>query len=509
MTEALSSLALVVYYVVLATLALYGLHRLGLLVLFLRARRRLAKDLPTIPEDDLPSVTVQLPIFNELYVAERLIDAVCDLDYPRDRLEIQVLDDSTDDTREVVAAAVERQRQRGIDIHHVRRADRRGFKAGALAHGLESARGELLAVFDADFVPRADFLRRTVGGFADPRVGMVQARWEHLNRSFSLLTRIQAIFLDGHFAIEHLARAGSGRFFNFNGTAGVWRRRAIEESGGWTQDTLTEDLDLSYRAQLAGWRFVFLPTVTAPAELPVDVYGFKRQQYRWAKGSIQTARKLLGRLLRAPVGWRVKLEGVVHLTNNAAYLLMILLSLLVFPAMVVRHNRDLHWLTTLDVALFSVATVPIGLFYLASQLAVRPRRPGGALHLVSLMALGIGLSVNNCRAVVAGLFEEGGTFERTPKYRIESRRDAWHRKRYRARRDVSYGVEGLLALYFAAALYFSWQLEMWASLPFLFLFFQGYTYVFALSVSRHLALRRLDRRAPPPDRSPLPALPEH
>ena len=323
---------------------------------------------------------------------------------------------------------------------------------------------------------------------------MVQARWDHLNRGYSLLTRIQAILLDGHFAIEHAARADAQRFFNFNGTAGIWRKEAIEQSGGWTQDTLTEDLDLSYRAQLAGWKFRFLPDVTVPAELPVDIQGFKRQQYRWAKGSIQTARKLLRRVLTSPVPMATKLEATVHLTNNAAYLMMILLSLLVFPAMVVRHNRELHWLTWLDFALFGAATLTVLLFYVVSQLAIRPRRPKQTVHLLSLMALGIGLSVNNCRAVLSGLVEDGGTFERTPKYSIESRGDRWTDKKYRIGWDASYVLEGLLAAYLAVGLYFSWELALWRSAFFLALFFLGYSYIFALSMTR--LLRRTTRARP-------------
>ena len=296
------------YYSILGVLALYGVHRLVLVVLYARHRRRGAPR-PPAPEE-WPRVTVQLPLYNELYVARRLIDAVCRLDYPRDRLEIQVLDDSTDETAEIVRAEVARRRAAGFAIHHLRRAERTGFKAGALAAGLERTGGELIAVFDADFVPGPEFLKAAVPYFADPRVGMVQGRWEHLNRDYSLLTRVQALLLDGHFVIEHAARNRAGCFFNFNGTAGVWRRAAIAAAGGWRHDTLTEDLDLSYRAQLAGWRFVYLPDLSVPAELPVDVGGFKSQQYRWAKGSIQTARKLLGRVLAAPLPLRVKARGL-------------------------------------------------------------------------------------------------------------------------------------------------------------------------------------------------------
>jgi cellulose synthase/poly-beta-1,6-N-acetylglucosamine synthase-like glycosyltransferase len=308
MNPAAAQSLLVIYYLVLGVLFVYGLHRLLLVALYYRSRERLAGTKPAL--DEWPMVTVQLPLYNEKYVAQRLIDAVCRFDYPRKRLEIQVLDDSTDNTRELVAQHVAHYREQGFQITHIHRSDRAGFKAGALKAGLDRARGNFLAVFDADFTPEPSFLKETLPSFAESDVGMVQARWGHLNRGYSLLTRVQAIFLDGHFAIEHAARNGSGRFFNFNGTAGVWRRQAILDAGGWHHDTLTEDLDLSYRAQLAGWRFVFLPHTLAPAELPVDVNAFKRQQHRWAKGSVQTARKLLGPLLRASLPLKGQAGGL-------------------------------------------------------------------------------------------------------------------------------------------------------------------------------------------------------
>ncbi len=426
-----------------------------------------------------------------------------DRDYPRDRLEIQVLDDSTDETREIVARQVEHYRRQGLPIRHLHRTDRSGFKAGALAAGQAEASGELVAVFDADFVPPADFLRRTVPHFHDPEIGMVQARWEHINRHYSLLTRIQAIFLDGHFIIEHAARNRGGRYFNFNGTAGVWRRRAIDDAGGWQHDTLTEDLDLSYRAQLAGWKFRFLSDVTAPAELPVEINAFKRQQFRWAKGSLQTARKLLWRLLRSPIPLRVKAESFVHLTNNISYLLMVALSILVFPAMLIRRGDDVHLLLLVDLPLFVAATISVLVFYLASQRERGRGRGWGwsreMLFLPALMGVGIGLAINNSRAVVSGVLRRGGVFERTPKYRIEQRRDGWRGKRYRVAQDSAVLVEGLLAVYFAVCFAVAIRLHMWPSLPFLYLFLQGYTYMFLLSV---LPARRPRRGFSPPALEP-------
>ncbi|HEX6201405.1 MAG TPA: glycosyltransferase, partial [Thermoanaerobaculia bacterium] len=461
------------------------------------ARRPLRRRAHGAPprEADLPTVTVQLPLYNELYVARRLIDAVCRLDWPREKLEVQVLDDSTDETVEVAAAAVAHHRAQGVRVEHLRRADRTGFKAGALAAGAARAGGELVAVFDADFVPGPDFLRRVVPSFADPAVGMVQARWEHLNRDASLLTRVQATLLDGHFVVEHTARHRGGCFFNFNGTAGVWRRRAIEDAGGWQHDTLTEDLDLSYRAQLAGWRFVYLPEVTVPAELPVDVAGFKSQQARWAQGAMQTGRKLLGRILAAPLPWRVRAEAAVHLTNNVAYPLMVALSLLLFPAMVLRRGSAVPILLAVDLPLFLAATASVVAFYLAAQAGAGHGGWRALLHLPALMATGIGLSASNAGAVLTGLVRPGGTFVRTPKHALAAgeRPSAagWATRRYRSPRGRSVLLEGALAAYLALCIGLALAWGMWASLPFLWLFFQGYAFVFWLSVAPEgLAWRR-------------------
>src|SRR5712691_5770650 len=308
------TLILAAYFFVLIILAVYGWHRYYLVFLYMRNRDREPRPGPQL--DPLPVVTVQLPLYNEMYVADRLIDAVCRIEYPRELLEIQVLDDSTDETRSIAELAVRRFAAQGIDIKYFHRTARTGYKAGALEAGLKVARGEFIGIFDADFIPTPDFLTRLIPHFRDPKIGMVQARWGHINEDYSLLTKIQAILLDGHFILEHGGRNRGGRFFNFNGTAGVWRRTAIEEAGGWQHDTLTEDLDLSYRAQLAGWEFVFVPGLIAPAEVPVEMNAFKSQQHRWAKGSIQTCRKLLPRILRSNLPWGVKAEAFFHLTAN-------------------------------------------------------------------------------------------------------------------------------------------------------------------------------------------------
>ncbi|HTQ80806.1 MAG TPA: glycosyltransferase [Thermoanaerobaculia bacterium] len=475
-----TSVLLALYYLILAVLAFYGVHRLALVILYLRTRG----NRPAKPADpaEWPIVTVQLPLYNEMYVAERLIEAVCGLDYPKDRLEIQVLDDSTDETTKIVADLVATKRRAGFDIHHLHRSDRTGFKAGALKAGLLQARGDLLAIFDADFVPQSSFLKTAIPYFADPGLGMVQGSWAHINRAYSLLTRAEAILLDGHFWIEHTARNRSGCFFNFNGTAGVWRRAAIESAGGWEHDTLTEDLDLSYRAQLKGWRFLYLPELAVPSELPVDINGFKSQQYRWAKGSVQTGRKLLGRLLASDLPWKVKFEAFVHLTNNSSYLLTVFVALLIFPAMILRRGSSWSALLLIDLPLFLGATLSVLFFYFMSQVASGRGWVKGLRHLPAVTAIGIGLSVNNARAVISGLLYRGGTFHRTPKYKIEQRGQDWLSKRYRSVSDPTCFLEGLLALYFAACCVYAFSRGMWMSLPFLYLFVQGYAYMFLLSV---------------------------
>jgi len=395
-----------------------------------------------------PVVTVQLPLYNEPEVAERLIDAACALDWPHDRLEIQVLDDSTDDTPARVAARVAAWRARGVDIVHLRRDERRGYKAGALAHGLARARGELVLVLDADFLPRPELLRRACPGFADARVAVVQLRWAHLNRTASALTEAQALMLDGHFGVEQRARHAAGLWFNFNGTAGLWRRAAIDDAGGWSADTLTEDLDLSYRAQLAGWRFVYLDGEVVPAELPVTMAAFLGQQFRWAKGSVQCARKLLGRALRAPAPRRLRFEALLHLSSNFAYPLSlglaVLLGTLALPPVALRA-RGAFELLAVATPLFAAATLAYAAYYLVAQRGVRT--PLAALLRVPLvMAVGLGLSVNQTRAVLAGLVGEAGEFVRTPKTGSVGRaRPARARGAPRRRRGL---VEAALALFF-------------------------------------------------------------
>ena len=466
---------IIAYVAVLLVLSVYGSHRYYMAYLYYRHKFRLPT--PQRRFESLPRVTVQLPIFNEMYVVKRLIGAVCALDYPRHLLEIQVLDDSTDETADIASACVARWREQGVDIRYVHRADRMGFKAGALENGLHLAKGEFVAVFDADFVPERDFLRRTVHFFTDPEVGMVQVRWEHINREYSALTQCQGILLDGHFVIEHTARNRSGAFFNFNGTAGVWRRQTITSAGGWQHDTLTEDLDLSYRAQLAGWRFVFLPQVTAPAEIPVEMNAFKSQQHRWAKGSIQTALKLLPRIFRAPLPWHVKREAFFHLTANFAYLLMIPLALLMPISVMVRVGHGWFEVLLLDIPFFAAATASVCSFYFASQREIGMTVWQRLRYMPYLMALGIGLSVNNSRAVVEALLGQQSGFTRTPKHGVQRPGEPVTRKRYRAAVTLQPIVELGLAAYMSYGILFVLDRGVYYSLPFLFLFQAGFGYV--------------------------------
>src|SRR6186713_1056203 len=422
------TLILAAYFFVLIVLAIYGWHRYYLVYLYMRNRGNGAKPGPAL--DPLPVVTIQLPLYNEMYVADRLIEAVCRIEYPREKLEIQVLDDSTDETRGIAELAVRRFATEGIDIKYLHRTDRTGYKAGALEAGLRTARGEFVAIFDADFIPTSDFLSRLMPHFSDAKVAMVQARWGHINQDYSLLTKIQSILLDGHFVLEHGGRNRAGLFFNFNGTAGIWRRAAIADAGGWQHDTLTEDLDLSYRAQLRGWRFVFVSGLIAPAEVPVEMNAFKSQQHRWAKGSIQTCRKLLPDILRSNISVREKAEAFFHLTANFNYLLMIVLSILMFPAMIVRYSMGWTEMLLIDVPLFAAATLSVFNFYLFSQREAYPDWRSRVKYLPMVMAIGIGLAVNNAKAVLEALFGEPGEFTRTPKYGIEKRADDWHQKKY-------------------------------------------------------------------------------
>ncbi len=475
------TLILGAYFFILSILAVYGWHRYYLVYLYMKHKgREVVK--PAVPAE-WPDVTIQLPLYNEMYVVDRLLQAICRMDYPRERLEIQVLDDSTDETQEIARLAVQRYAAQGFDIQYLHRDDRTGFKAGALDAGLKVARGRFVAIFDADFVPKPDFLKRTVPYFAEPQVAMVQARWTHLNGDYSLLTKVQSILLDAHFVLEHGGRNRSGRFFNFNGTAGIWRPEAIASGGGWQHDTLTEDLDLSYRTQLEGWQFVFLPDVEAPAEVPVEMNAFKSQQHRWAKGSIQTCLKLLPRILQSNMPLPVKVEAFFHLTANFNYLLMVLLSVLIFPSMIIRYNMGWYEMLLVDVPLFFAATASIANFYIVSQRELYPDWKTRLKYLPFLMSIGIGLAVNNTRAVVEALLDKQSEFARTPKYGVvRGDSDDWTTKKYRQSVAVQPIIEVALGLYFTWTVFYALANQIYATVPFLMLFQIGFLYTGVLSV---------------------------
>jgi cellulose synthase/poly-beta-1,6-N-acetylglucosamine synthase-like glycosyltransferase len=450
-------------------------------MLYLKHRKNAPKPLRHFEDEELPTITIQLPTFNEMYVVERLLEGVARIDYPKDKLHLQVLDDSTDETTQIARAKVDELCERGFDAEYVHRVDRTGYKAGALENGLKTAKGELVMVFDADFVPEPNIIRKMIDHFTDPKVGMVQARWGHINREYSVLTKCQSMMLDGHFVIEHIARNRSGRFFNFNGTAGIWRKQTISDAGGWQHDTVTEDMDLSFRAQIKGWRFVYVPEALAPAELPCEMNSFKTQQFRWAKGSAQTTKKLLGLVLKADIPWRVKMEVLFHLTNNFAYLFLVLLAMLQLPNMLIRRHMDHPELLLLDVPLFAATCGSICVFYLVTHRALYDNLWDAIKRLPLMMALGIGLSVNNARAVLEGLFGKDLEFVRTPKHGVSGKRDDWKKKKYKASFPVHSLVELGFGLYFVVTIALAVITGSWITIPFLVLFMIGFLYVGTLS----------------------------
>ncbi len=474
------------YILVLIALAGYGCHRLTIVYLYLKHARN--KPVPKELFAELPLVTVQLPVFNEMHVVDRLLDSVAALDYPQDKLQIQVLDDSTDQTVEICRAGVERLRARGFDAEHIHRTDRTGFKAGALENGTRFAKGELLFILDADFVPYPDVLQKTVHYFTDGKIGMIQTRWGHLNRTYNVLTRIQAMFLDGHLELEQTARNRSGRFFTFNGTGGIWRKSCITDAGGWEHDTLTEDMDLSYRAQLKGWRFIFLNDVETPAELPVDMDGFKSQQHRWTKGSIQVCKKVLPAIWKSKVPLFIKLEATAHLTSNFAYLLLICLCFLIYPNQ--QFQPDFGPLTyyIVNIPIFFFASVSVILFYLVSQKALRPDSWWREIpYLPLLLALGIGMSVNNAKAVIEALCNHQTAFIRTPKYGIgQVKRQDWKKSSYKAMKTLTPFVELLFGLFFLFIVIEAAMNGRWSSAILLLPFPIGFFYTSLSSLARML-----------------------
>jgi cellulose synthase/poly-beta-1,6-N-acetylglucosamine synthase-like glycosyltransferase len=490
--DAFDITVLIIYFSLLIFLSIYGGYRIKQVIDFWRYRKLVPKPKAFFKDEDLPFVTVQLPLFNEMYVVERLVEAVSKIDYPRDKFEIQILDDSTDETVKIAEATVEKYKQLGFDIHYIHRTDRTGFKAGALANGNKTAKGELLAIFDADFLPKPDFLRKLVHYFTDPMVGCAQMRWSHINGNYNLLTRLQTIMLDGHFVVEQTVRNRTGGFFNFNGTAGIWRRRTIETSGGWQHDTLTEDTDLSFRAQLMGWKFVYLLDEDAPSEIPVEINAFKAQQRRWAKGVMQVGIKLYRRIWAAHLPLRVKIEMFFRLTGNISYPLMIIVSLLQFPLLLVRYNQGFYHLMIFDVPLLFFSTVSVILFYGTAVWYLDERPTLRLLHLPIVMSLGIGLAFSNARAVIEAIIGHQTEFVRTPKYNVEETKDeTWKKKKYKRKRGWLPLLELGFSIYFLLAILYAIRFHLFGTVPFLFLFCYGYGYMGIMSILQTMGGQKL------------------
>lgn len=486
---------LVPYFLMLGILAIYGAHRFAIILRYLKSKKRI----PYEPEQrfaQLPPVTIQLPLFNERNVVDQLLESVLKIRYPRELLEIQVLDDSTDETHPYTEALVARLKAQGHPVDYIHRTNREGFKAGALQEGMERARGEFMAVFDADFIPPEDYLEKTIHFFADPKVGVVQTRWTYLNRDHSLLTEVQALMLDGHFALEHVARSGTGLFFNFNGTAGILRRAMIEDAGGWEHDTLTEDSDLSYRAQLKGWKFVYLPWIECPSELPVDTYGFQVQQQRWAKGLTQVALKLLPRILHAPVGWREKLEAWFHLTPNISYPMMVFVSALMLPVMMVRFYIGWQQMLVVDVPLIICSFWSVVSFYLLAERELYPDKWKRAILILPfLLAMGVALTISNTKAVIEALLGKPSSFVRTPKYAPKAGQGQTAVAYKRKSGWLPFAEIGM-GLFFLGMVGYCIEVMNFFALPFLSIFVCGYMWAgFSTLWQEYQAKMRFEREA--------------
>jgi len=476
----MEDIVLIGYFLSLTILFIFGLH--GFIMMYYHHKYRDVSHKQKKEIDTTSSVTIQLPLYNEIYVVERLIDSVCEIDYPKDKMEIQVLDDSTDETINVVAKKVKEKFDLGFDIKHVRRQSREGFKAGALKEAMKSAKGDYIAIFDADFLPHKDFLKKTLSFFADEKVGMVQTRWEHLNGDYSILTKAQALALDGHFVIEQTVRNKAGFFINFNGTGGVWRKKCIEEAGNWHSDTLTEDLDLSYRAQLIGWRFVFLKDFTSPAELPSEINALKAQQFRWTKGAIETAKKVLPLVWKSKVPLRIKLQATFHLTNNLVFPFILLAAILNVPLIFIKNSGS-HEAYFAIMSLFVLAFISSFLFYLYSQKDIHTDWRKKIVLFPLFMAGSMGFAVNNSRAVIEGLLSRKSEFVRTPKFKVEKDGDSWKGNKYLSRKiNFSVYIELLMAVYCLVGIISSLYFLEIAALPFQFLFFLGFSFVSLTSI---------------------------
>ncbi|GAB3322856.1 glycosyltransferase [Larkinella ripae] len=483
---------LALYGLVLLLLFSYNCGQLSLIISYLRSKRKRVsfRQYPATQAESVPSVTVQLPIYNELYVAARLIDAVAQLNYPGAKFEIQVLDDSTDETVGIIAEKVAHYQQIGIDIQHIRRPERSGFKAGALSYGLERAKGEFIAIFDADFVPEPDFLLKTIPHFENPKVGIVQTRWTHLNEDYSVLTQLQAFGLNAHFFIEQGGRNADGYFMNFNGTAGVWRKTAILDAGSWSHDTLTEDLDLSYRAQLKGWQFVYREDIGSPAELPVAMNALKSQQYRWMKGAAECARKLMVKVIGAPqIPFRIKLHAFFHLLSSSTFILVFLLGLLSVPVLYIRIRHPEYQSVFLLLGFFQLNLLILIFFYgIPFWLERRGKLEQlGLYYFPMYSSLMMGLSLHNTIAVVEGFIGRKTPFIRTPKFNVKAGGDTWRTNKY-LHLDLNPGInwltmlEGVFMLYFLFGIGLGFHFHQYNMLVFHVMLTVGFGLVFLYSL---------------------------
>lgn len=480
-------LVIIAYGLFLSFIFLYSLVQLNLAISYKRYKKNGAGKCPEMPSDeDLPMVTVQLPVFNELYVVERLIDCVAQLDYPADKLEIQVLDDSTDESFEVGARKVAEWKAKGVNIEHIKRPERVGYKAGALAYGLTISKGEFTAIFDADFLPKPEFLRTTIPHFlTDDNIGVVQTKWEHINQSYSVLTKLQAFGLDAHFTVEQMGRNRSGHFINFNGTAGVWRNKCIEEAGGWQADTITEDLDLSYRAQLKGWKFKYLADFGSPAELPAEMNALKSQQFRWTKGAAECAVKHLPRVIKQEkLGFSTKVHALFHLMNSFIFICVFCTALLSIPMLLIKSNSPEYDVFFNAASVFLLSFLILGYFYwMAHETDKKYKWLDFVRQFPLFLSVSMGLSLHNSVAVIEGYIGKKTPFIRTPKFAINDEKGSWSNKKYRAlKTNPLTFFEGMLTLYFATGIVMAFVTGDFALLPFHLMLMLGYGYVFYYSL---------------------------
>ena len=482
------------YSISLLLVFMYALAQLNLLFNYLSSRKKAdqSETFDLSKEEEVPFVTIQLPVYNELYVMERLLDNIAELRYPREKLEIQVLDDSTDESVETTAAHIKRLQETGLDIQHIRRENRIGFKAGALKEGLKFAKGEFIAIFDADFLPKPCWLEKTVIYFKNPEIGVVQTRWGHINRDYSTLTKVQAFALDAHFSLEQVGRNSKGHFINFNGTAGIWRKECIIDAGNWEGDTLTEDLDLSYRAQLKKWKFKYLEDVVTPAELPVVISAARSQQFRWNKGGAENFQKMLTRIITSKnVNLKTKIHSVLHLLNSSMFTCVFLMGVLSIPMLYIKNEYAHLRIYFLIMSFFVTSTV---IFFICYWFMYKRTFGGGIVSFIkyigaffTFFSIAMGFSLHNTIAVLEGHFGKKSEFVRTPKFNIKSLKDSWKNNKYiKKKPSLNVIIEGILALYFAFGLYSAFivgdQGGDFGLFPFHLMLFIGFSYVFFKSV---------------------------